>query len=102
MNYRDANAIPIIQEIFDALKDAVIFSTIDLFSGYHQIPMYEINQEITSFTTKFGNYYFKVMPFGLTNAPATFQREMNRIFFDLINKCVQIYLDDIIVYSPSI
>jgi len=64
--------------------------------------MYESDQEITSFTTKFGNYYFKVMPFGLTNAPATFQREMNRIFFDLINKCVQIYLDDIIVYSPSI
>jgi len=42
------------------------------------------------------------MPFGLTNAPATFQREMNRIFFNLINECVQIYLDDIIVYSPSI
>ena len=63
--------------------------------------MYESDQEITSFTTKFGNYYFKVMPFRLTNAPATFQREMNRIFFDLINKCVQIYLDDII-YSPSI
>ena len=42
------------------------------------------------------------MPFGLTNAPATFQREMNRIFFNLINNCVQIYLDDIIVYSPNI
>ena len=52
--------------------------------------MYERDQEITSFTTKFGNYYFNVMPFGLTNAPATFQREMNRIFFDLINQCVQI------------
>ena len=69
---KDAYAIPIIQEIFDGLKDAVIFSTIDLSSGYHQIPMYENDQEITSFTTKFGNYYFKVMPFGLTNAPATF------------------------------
>jgi len=45
---------------------------------------------------------FKVMPFGLTNAPATFQREMNRIFFGLINNCVQIYLDDIIVYSPNV
>jgi len=63
----------------------------------------ESDQEITTFTTKFGNYYFKVMPFGLTKDPATFQREMNRIFFDFINKCVvQIYLDDIIVYSPSI
>jgi len=64
--------------------------------------MFAEDQKIASFTTKFGNYYFKVMPFGLTNAPATFQREMNRIFFNLINECVQIYLDDIIVYSPSI
>ena len=63
--------------------------------------MYKDDQELTSFTTKFGNYYFKVMPFGLTNAPATFQCEMNRIFFDLINKCVQIYLDDIIVYLSN-
>ena len=99
---KDAYAIPIIQEIFDVFKDAFIFSTIDLFCWYHQIPMYESDQEITSFTTKFGNHYFKLMPFGLTNALATFQREMNRIFFDLINKFVQIYLDDIIVYSPFI
>jgi len=99
---KDVYAIPNIREIFDALKDATIFSTIDLFSGYHQIPMYPRDQEITSFTTKYGNYYFKVMPFGLTNAPATFQREMNRIFFELINDCVQIYLDDLIVYSPTI
>jgi len=45
---------------------------------------------------------FKVTPFGLTNAPATFQRETNPIFFDLINNCVQIYLDDIIIYSPNV
>ena len=48
---KDAYAIPIVQEIFDALKDAIIFSTIDLFSGYHQIPMYKDDQELTSFTT---------------------------------------------------
>lgn len=59
--------------------------------------------EKISFTTKFENYYFPnlVMPFGLTIVSATFQREMNRIFFDLINECVQIYLDDIIIYSDS-
>jgi len=98
---KDAYALPKIREIFDALKDAKIFSSIDLFSGYHQIPMWAEDMEKTSFTTKFGYYYFKVMPFGLTNTPATFQREMNRIFFDLINDCVQIYLDDIIIYSDS-
>ena len=45
--------------------------------------MYDDSVEITTFTTKFGNYQFKVMPFGLTGAPATFQREMNRIFIIL-------------------
>eukprot|EP00833_Pecoramyces_ruminatium_P007356 jgi/Orpsp1_1/1181388/evm.model.c7180000077042.1 len=98
---KDAYALPKIREIFDALKDAKIFSTIDLFSGYHQIPMWDEDMEKTSFTTKFGNYYFKVMPFGLTNAPATFQREMNRIFFKLINECVQIFIDDVIIYSGN-
>jgi len=67
-----------IQEIFDTLKDA----TIDLFSGYHQISMFIDDQEVTSFTSEYGNYYFKLMPFGLTNVPATIQRKMNRIFFD--------------------
>ena len=77
---KDSYALPKIQEIFDGLKDATIFSTIDLFSRYHQIPMYTEDQEITTFTTKFDNYYFKVMPFGLTNAPSTFQREIKNIF----------------------
>jgi len=55
----------------------------------------------TGFTTMYGNYNFVVMPFGLTNAPATFQREMNRIFFPLIGKCMFVYLDDIVIFSSS-
>ena len=76
VDFRKLNDItikdPKIREIFDALKDAKIFSSIDLFSGYHQIPMWSEDMEKTFFTTKFGNYYLKVMPFGLTNAPVTF------------------------------
>jgi len=63
--------------------------------------MDEESIEVTSFTTKFGNYQFKVMPFGLTGAPATFQREMNRILFPLIGKCVFNFIDDILIYSKT-
>jgi len=78
-----------------------VLSTIDLFSGYHQVSMYPDDEDITCFTTMYGNYNFKVMPFGLCNAPATFQREMNRIFFKLIGECVFIYTGDLIVFSDT-
>jgi len=99
---KDAYSLQKIQEIFDALKDTTIFSTIDLISGYHQNPTFVNDQEVTSFTIKYGIFYFNVIPFGLTNTSATFQREMNGIFFFLINNFVQIYLDDIIVYSSNV
>lgn len=60
------------------------------------------DKEKTAFTTMFGNYNFRVMPFGLCNAPATFQREMNRIFFKLIGKCVFIFIDDLVVFSKTL
>ena len=98
---KDAYALPFIDELLESVHGATIFSAIDLFSGYHQIPMNPDDIEKTSFTTKFGNYCFKVMPFGLTNAPASFQREMNRILMPLIGKCLFVYMDDILVYSPT-
>jgi len=60
------------------------------------------DKDRTCFTTIYGNYNFIVTPFGLCNAPATFQREMNRIFFNLIGKCVFIYINDLIVFSESL
>ena len=99
---KDSYSLPYIDEIFDSLHGAKIFSTMDLYSGYHQILMEEDSIEITSFTTKFGNYQFKVMPFGLTGAPATFQREMNHILFPFIGKFVFNFIDDILIYSTSV
>jgi len=99
---KDSYSLPNIDEIFDSLDGAKIFTTMDLYSGYHQILMDDDSVEITSFTTRFGNYQFKVMPFGLTNAPATFQREMNRILFPLIGKCVYNFIDDILIYSKTV
>ena len=98
---KDAYALPIIDDILYYVGNTAVLSTIDLFSGYHQIPMHPEDRDITCFTTIFGNFNFQVMPFGLCNAPATFQREMNRIFFDLIGVCVFVYIDDLVVYSPS-
>ena len=103
LTIKDSYSIPFIEEIlFSIGSDVKAISTIDLFSGYHQIPMDEKDIEKTSFTTMFGNFNFVVMPFGLTNAPATFQREMNRIFFPLIGKCMFVYIDDLVVFSPNI
>ena len=99
---KDSYALPFIDELISSVRGAKIFSALDLYSGYHQIPMNPNDIEKTSFTTKFGNYNFKVMPFGLTNAPATFQREMNRILLPLIGNCLFVYIDDIVVYSKSV
>jgi len=102
MTIKDAYALPYIEEILYSIGGEIeAISTIDLFSGYHQIPMKEEDIEKTGFTTMFGNFNFVVMPFGLTNAPATFQREMNRIFFPLIGKCMFVYLDDLVIFSKS-
>lgn len=100
---KDSYALPYIDEIlFSVGRKIQYFSTIDLFSGYHQISMAIEDRDKTCFTTMFGNYNFKVMPFGLCNAPATFQREMNRIFFPLIGKCMFVYLDDLVIFSRNL
>lgn len=56
----------------------------------------------TAFTCRYGTYQFTVMPFGLSTAPATFQRMMNHVFFDLLDEGVLCYLDDLLIYSKSI
>jgi len=100
---KDAYSLPLIDDILYSVgKDTKMLSTLDLFSGYHQVPMLLEDRDKTCFTTLYGNYNFKVMPFGLCNAPATFQREMNRIFFKLIGICVFVYIDNLIVFSTSI
>lgn len=91
--------LPLIADSFDRLVDARVFTKLDLRQGYYQIRIAPGDEEKTAITTRYGSYEFLVMPFGLTNAPATFSTLMNDVFRSLLDKCVVVYLDDILVYS---
>lgn len=97
----DSFPLPNITDILDQLGNAKYFTTLDLASGYHQIPMANNDKNKTAFSTPYGHYEFNRMPFGLKNAPATFQRLMNAVLTGLQGiKCL-IYLDDIVIFGAS-
>ncbi|KAF8748847.1 hypothetical protein RHS01_10551 [Rhizoctonia solani] len=93
--------LPCPDDLMAQLCGAKVFTKLDLQWGYNNICVKEGDQWKTAFCTKYSLYKSLVMTFGLTNAPAAFQHFMNKLFKDLLDVCVIIYLDDILIYSKS-
>ncbi|KAL1557082.1 hypothetical protein AAHA92_12614 [Salvia divinorum] len=109
IDYRKLNAatkkdhfpLPFIDQMLERLAGKQYFSFLDGYSGYFQIYVDPEDQEKTTFTCPFGTYAYRRMPFGLCNAPGTFQWCMMSIFSDLLEECIEIFIDDFTVYGDT-
>jgi hypothetical protein len=109
VDYRALNEVTVknkyplsrIDDLFDQLRRACVFSKIDLRSRYHQLKIRECDIPKTAFILRYGLYEYTVMSFGLTNAPAHFMYLMNKVFMEYLDKFIVVFIDDILVYSKS-
>eukprot|EP00253_Pinus_taeda_P008919 PITA_08919 len=109
IDYQDLNRATIknrypmsqIDDLFNQMKCVAVFSKIDLRLSYHQLRVKESDIFKTAFRTRFGHYEFIVVPFALTNAPTILMNLMNNIFRKYLDQFVQVFLDDILIYSKN-
>ena len=94
-------SLPRIDDLFDQLRGACVFSKIDLRPGYHQLKIRATDIPKTTFNMRYGLYEYTVMSFGLTNAPAYFMYLMNKVFMEFFDKFVVVFIDDILVSSKT-
>ena len=86
--------LPRIDDLFDQLKGASVFSKIDLRSRYYQLRIKEVDVHKTTFRTLYGHYEFLVMLFELTNEPAAFMDLMNRVFPLYVDWFIMVFIDE--------
>jgi len=104
LNYitkKDCYPLLLISDLLDSPRKAQVYTKMNLHHTYHLVCIADSNEWKTAFRTCYGLFEWSVMPFSLTNAPAAFHRFMNDIFFNLLDVCVVIYLDDILIYSNN-
>ena len=109
IDYRQLNRVtiknryplPRIDDLFDQLRGARVYSKIDLRTGYHQLRVRETDIPKIAFRTRYGHFEFTVMPFGLTNAPTAFMDLMHMVFQPYLDQLVVVLVDDILIYSQS-
>jgi len=94
--------IPLMTELRDQVRDAQIFTQLDLKDGFHLIRIPKGDEWKTSFRTRYGHYQYRVMPFGLVNTPATFQTMMNEILREFLEQGLLVYIDNILIYSETV
>src|SRR6202044_3656936 len=99
---KDCYPLPLITDLLDSPGRAQIYTKIDLQHAYHLVRIAKGDEWKTAFRTRYGLFEWQAMPFGLTNSPAVFQRFMNDIFANMLNVCVIVYLNDILIYSDNI
>lgn len=110
IDYRGLNSItirnkyplPLMHSAFELFQGACVFSKLELHNTYHFVQIREGDEWKAALNTPLGHFEYLVMPFRLTNAPATFQALINDVLWDFINRFIFIYLDDILIFSPSL
>jgi hypothetical protein len=98
---KDHFPLPFIDEMLERLVNHFFFCFLDGYSGYHQIPIHPDDQSKITFTCPYGTYTYQRMSFELCNAPASFQRYIMSIFSDMIEKIMEVFMDDFTVYFKT-